>query len=139
MSDVLLVEDNEADVLLMHGALEGFETAVRLHVVTDGEQALTFLRRSGSSAGTPRPHLVLPDGNTPRQNVVEVLRELRQDAKLDALPVVFSTSATQADVTHSLEAGADGYVEKPLSLGEFLTAVEQTLRRWLPTPDGPRR
>ncbi|AFZ67159.1 response regulator [Deinococcus peraridilitoris] len=138
MFDVLLVEDNQADVLLVHEALTDFAPAVCLHVVDDGEQALAFLRRAGSFAGAPRPHLMLLDGNTPRRNAVEVLRELRGDPELVGLPVVvFSTSAAATDIERSLSAGADGYVEKPLGLGEFLTAVQDTLRSWLSAQERP--
>ena len=128
MFDVLFVEDNEADVLLLHEALNGWLPDIRVHVAYDGEEALLYLRREGA---TP-PRLVLLDGNMPRKNAVEVLGEVRADPALMNLPVlVFSNSAAAADVERSLSAGADGYVTKPLGLDDFTSVVRNLLQVWM--------
>ncbi|AFZ66861.1 response regulator [Deinococcus peraridilitoris] len=131
---LLLVEDNDADVLLIQEALAGLQEGVTLHIVHDGEEALAFLRRLGPFADCPRPHFVLLDANTPKKNALEVLGELRAEPSFQGLPVVvFSTSASPRDVMRCYEAGANAYITKPLNLDEFLSAIENTLRFWAST------
>ena len=80
--DVLLVEDDEGDVLMTREAFEHYKIRNRLHVVSDGEQALQFLHQTGPYADAPRPGLVLLDVNLPRRSGLEVLAELKQDDEL---------------------------------------------------------
>src|ERR1700760_1866807 len=80
--DVLLVEDDEGDVLMTREAFEYYKIQNRLHVVSDGEQAMQFLRREGQYADAPRPGLILLDVNLPRKSGMEVLAELKQDGDL---------------------------------------------------------
>ncbi|ACO47415.1 response regulator [Deinococcus deserti] len=131
MFNVLMVEDNAADVVLMEVALEEFRPNVTLYVVNDGVEALQFVRGEGLYADAPRPHLILLDGNTPRKSAVEVLNEVRHDAgTLDLPVVVFSSSSVPADVERSLQAGANAYLTKPVGLSEFTDAVHSTLDFW---------
>ena len=76
--DVLLVEDDPGDILMTKEAFEHYKIHNQLHVVTDGEQALDFLRRTGNYAKAPRPGLILLDLNLPRRDGLEVLAELKQ-------------------------------------------------------------
>ena len=71
--DVLLVEDDEGDILMTREAFEFHKIRNELHVVTDGEQALIFLRQTGPFADAPRPGLILLDVNLPRLSGMEVL------------------------------------------------------------------
>ena len=80
--DVLLIEDDPGDVLMTTEAFELSPVHSTLHVVSDGEQALRFLRRAGEFTGTPRPRLILLDLNLPRRNGLEVLAELKADPDL---------------------------------------------------------
>jgi CheY-like chemotaxis protein len=73
--DVLMVEDDDGDVLMTREAFEYYKIQNRLHVVSDGEQALQFLRRTGPFADAPRPGLILLDVNLPRRSGLEVLAE----------------------------------------------------------------
>lgn len=128
---VLMVEDNEADVLLMELALEHAVPDLQLHVVTTGPEALTFLNRQAPYADAPTPHLVLLDGSTPCMSAAEVLTHVRQNWSATDLPVVvFSGSSSEADLQRAMQAGANGYVTKPLGLDEYTRVLQHTLKTW---------
>jgi len=91
--DVLMVEDDEGDVFMTREAFEYYKIRNKLHVVSDGEQALQFLRRTGPYADAPRPGLILLDVNLPRRSGLEVLAELKQDPDLLVIPVVMLTTS----------------------------------------------
>ena len=124
--DVLLVEDDEGDVLMTREAFEFYKIRNPLHVVTDGEQALQFLRRTGPFSGAPRPGLILLDVNLPRLNGLEVLAELKQDQELLLIPVVMlTTSKAEEDILRSYELHANAYVSKPVDFENFVAAIRQ--------------
>jgi CheY-like chemotaxis protein len=124
--DVLLVEDDEGDVLMTREAFEFYKIRNPLHVVTDGEQALQFLRRTGPFSGAPRPGLILLDVNLPRLNGLEVLAELKQDPELLLIPVVMlTTSKAEEDILRSYELHANAYVSKPVDFENFVAAIRQ--------------
>jgi CheY-like chemotaxis protein len=124
--DVLLVEDDPGDVLLIREAFEHNKVHNTLHVVSDGEQALSFLRREGSHAEAPRPDLVLLDLNLPRKDGREVLAEVKADPQLRTIPiVVLTTSRAEEDVLRSYELHANAYVTKPVDFDRFIEVVRQ--------------
>jgi CheY-like chemotaxis protein len=124
--DVLLVEDDPGDVLMTREAFEHYKIRNVLHVVTDGEQALQFLRRTGDYAGAPRPGLILLDLNLPRLDGLEVLAELKADPVLKVIPVVIlTTSQTQQDVLRSYALHANAYVSKPVDFERFIEVIRQ--------------
>jgi CheY-like chemotaxis protein len=124
--DVLLVEDDEGDVLMTREAFEFYEIHNRLHVVTDGEQALQFVRRSGPFANAPRPGLILLDVNLPRLSGLEVLAELKQDPELAVIPVVMlTTSRAEEDILRSYRMHANANVSKPVDFEHFIAAIRQ--------------
>src|SRR2546430_16519500 len=104
--EVLLVEDNPADVRLTREVFENGDAgrSTHLNVVSDGEQAMAFLRREEHYADRPRPHPVLLDLNLPRKDGREVLEELKADVDLRQIPVVvLTTSAAESDIVRSYE------------------------------------
>ena len=124
--DVLLVEDDPGDVLMTKEAFEHYKLRNVLHVVTDGEQALKFLRRTGSYADAPRPGLILLDLNLPRLDGLEVLAELKADPVLKVIPVVIlTTSQAQQDVLRSYALHANAYVSKPVDFETFMEVIRQ--------------
>jgi CheY-like chemotaxis protein len=124
--DVLLVEDDEGDALMTREAFEFYKIHNPLHVVTDGEQALQFLRRTGAYADAPRPGLILLDVNLPRLNGLEVLAELKQDPELLLIPVVMlTTSQAEEDILRSYKLHANAYVSKPVDFENFVAAIRQ--------------
>jgi CheY-like chemotaxis protein len=124
--DVLLVEDDEGDVLMTREAFEFYKIRNVLHVVTDGEQALQFVRRTGPFADAPRPGLILLDVNLPRLSGLEVLAELKRDPALLLIPVVMlTTSQAEEDILRSYRLHANAYVSKPVDFENFVAAIRQ--------------
>lgn len=124
--DVLLVEDDEADALIIREAFEYYKIRNRLHVVTDGEAALAFLRNVPPYPDAPRPGLILLDVNLPRRDGLAVLAELKQDPALLMLPVVMLTSSrAEEDILRSYSLHANAYVSKPVDFEHFIEAIRQ--------------
>jgi len=124
--DVLLVEDDPGDILMTKEAFEHYKIHNQLHVVTDGEQALDFLRRTGNYAKAPRPGLILLDLNLPRRDGLEVLAELKQDPVLRVIPVVIlTTSQAEEDILRSYSLHANAYVSKPVDFERFIDVIRQ--------------
>jgi chemotaxis family two-component system response regulator Rcp1 len=130
--EILLVEDNAADVRLTREALKDAKVHNQLHVAADGVEAMAFLRREGRHAGAPRPDLVLLDLNLPKKDGREVLEEIKQDAGLQNIPVVIlTTSQAEEDVLRSYQLRANAYVTKPVDLERFLEVVRSIESFWL--------
>jgi CheY-like chemotaxis protein len=130
--NILLVEDNAADIRLTREALLDGKILNELYVARDGVEALDFLHRRGEFTDVPRPDLIIMDLNLPRKNGKEVLAELHTDPSLRAIPVaVLTTSAQEADIIQSYELGANCYLTKPVDLGQFLTVVHAVEDFWL--------
>ena len=124
--EVLLVEDDPGDVLMTREAFDDHKLHNTLHVVSDGEQALAFLRQEGPYADSPRPDLVLLDLNLPRKDGREVLAEIKADESLRRIPVVvLTTSEAEEDVLRSYELHANAYVSKPVDFEAFVQVVRQ--------------
>jgi CheY-like chemotaxis protein len=124
--EVLLVEDDPGDVLLIKEAFEFNKVHNNLHVVSDGEQALAYLRRQGEYSASLRPDLVLLDLNLPRKDGREVLAEAKQDEELRTIPiVVLTTSEAEEDVLKSYQLHANAYVTKPVDFERFVSIVRQ--------------
>ena len=124
--DVLLVEDDPGDVLLIKEAFADNKVRNRLHVVSDGVEAIDFLRRQGTYAEAPTPDLILLDLNLPRKDGREVLAEIKGDGDLRQIPVVvLTTSKAEEDVLRSYKLHANAYVTKPVDFDRFIDVVRQ--------------
>jgi CheY-like chemotaxis protein len=123
--NVLLVEDDPGDVLMTREAFEEYLNN-RLDVVSDGADALAYLRREGEYADAPRPDLILLDLNLPRRDGREVLAEIKADDSLRHIPViVLTTSRADEDVLRSYQLHANAYVTKPVDFDGFIEAIRQ--------------
>ena len=124
--DVLLVEDDEGDILMTREAFEFYKIRNPLHVVSDGERALQYLRQTGPFADAARPGLILLDINLPRLSGLEVLAELKADPELALIPVVMlTTSQAEEDILRSYRLHANAYVSKPVDFENFMAAIRQ--------------
>lgn len=133
-ADILLVEDNEADVDLLEAALEDIDANVTLHHVADGQAALDFLHRRDPYQDAPRPSLVLLDLNLPLCNGRDVLREVKTDPVLRVIPViVMSSSKAPSDVTSCYQLGANSFVTKPVEFEGFTRVIHSLESFWLGT------
>jgi CheY-like chemotaxis protein len=124
--EVLLVEDDPGDTLMIREAFEDNKVRNRLTCLTDGVQAIDFLRRKGEHADAVRPDLILLDLNLPRKDGREVLAEIKSDSDLSTIPVVvLTTSQAEEDVLRSYELHANAYVTKPVDFERFIDVVRQ--------------
>lgn len=130
-TDWLLVEDSPADAELMRTVLQATEFEGTLHVASDGEDALDFLRGHGPRAGAPRPSLVLLDLNLPLLDGPGVLAEIRGDEQLAAIPVVvMSSSDARGDVERGYALGSNAYICKPVDLDDYYRMVHAIVEFW---------
>ena len=138
--DILLVEDNPGDVMLVEEVLSDSKVRNRLHVVSDGEQAMEFVRRQGKHAGAPRPDLILLDLNLPKKSGREVLREVKTHPDLKTIPVVvLSSSKSDDDVVNSYELHANAYILKPVDFHQFMKVMRAIEDFWFVTVKLPPR
>jgi two-component system response regulator len=129
--EILLVEDNPADVLMTRSAFEDFNISNSLHVVEDGVEAMQYLRGESDFAGSPRPDLIMLDLNLPRKNGREVLAEIKSDPQLHTIPVVvLTTSQSEKDVLQAYDLHANCYIVKPVGFLNFVEAVKSIKSFW---------
>lgn len=130
--EILVVDDNPADVRLLQHTLSALRVPTRLHVVRDGYEALAFLRRHGPYQEAVRPDLILLDLHLPQTPGFDVLAELGEDPDLRRIPViVLTSSADERDIEQSYAAFANCYVVKPADFESFLRVMQAIERFWL--------
>jgi chemotaxis family two-component system response regulator Rcp1 len=138
--EVLLVEDSPGDVRLTREALRDANRSIRLHVATDGVEAMAFLRREGPHANDPRPDLILLDLNLPRMDGRDVLAHIKADASLKLIPtIILTTSEAEADILNSYRLQANCYLSKPVQLEAFENLVKSINLFWMTEAKLPRR
>lgn len=130
--EILLVDDNPADVDLTLEALQEAKLRNHVRVAQDGVVAMEMLRREGPHAGTPLPDLVLLDLNMPRKDGREVLKEVKEDPALKRIPiVVLTTSEAEKDVLDAYEQRANAYIVKPVNFDQFFRSIQSLEDFWL--------
>lgn len=129
--EILLVEDNEADVDLIKETLNQSKRSIHLHVTRNGEEAMAFLKRQDIYIDAPRPNLILLDLNLPKKDGREVLRETKENPDLCQIPIVILTSsAAEEDICESYQLHANCYIIKPLDFESFGKVIQQLLDFW---------
>ena len=132
--DIILIEDNPADVELTLRALKRNRISNRIIVLKDGEEALDFFFARGSYKNRPdqQPKLILLDLKLPKVDGLEVLRVLKSDPKLKMIPVVVLTSSRQeTDMVKSYQIGVNSYIVKPVEFEQFVKAIKELGLYWL--------
>lgn len=130
---ILLAEDNPADVYLIKQALAENDVDCHVNVACDGKQALAILREGATANGTT-PALILLDINLPQHDGTEILRYIRQDQRLSSVPVIiFTSSDSPADRLSATQLGAVRYIKKPSLLDEFM-AIGAVIKEVLTVP-----
>jgi len=130
--EILLVEDSPADARLTQEAFKDGKVRNNLAVVSDGVQAMAYLRREGRFADAARPDLVLLDLNLPKMDGREVLKRMKTDPGLMTIPVVIlTTSQADVDVLAAYEYHANCYIQKPVDLTRFLAVIAAIETFWL--------
>jgi two-component system, chemotaxis family, response regulator Rcp1 len=130
--EVLLVEDNPGDVRLTREAFREVNRSVRLHLASDGVEALAFLGQQGAHLRAPRPDLILLDLNLPKMNGHDVLAKIKADSSLKMIPtIVLSSSEAHADVLISYQLQANCYLRKPTQWSAFDGIVRSINTFWL--------
>ena len=129
---VLLVEDSPGDVRLTKEVFRDTNMDIRLHVASDGLEAMAFLRQKGDHANAPRPDLILLDLNLPKMDGRQVLAQIKEDANLKTIPtVILTTSESEADIVKSYQLQANCYLTKPVQLDAFEALVKSINDFWL--------
>lgn len=129
--EILLVEDNPADVRITIEAMNDSKIVNNLFVVNDGVEAINFLKKTGEYADTPKPDLILLDLNLPKKDGREVLKEIKEDPHLKRIPVVVLTiSKAEEDILKSYNLHANCYITKPVDLEQFINVVKSIEDFW---------
>jgi len=130
--EILLVEDNPADVRLTKENIKDYKVKNHLEVVENGVDAMDFLRKKGKFANKMRPDLILLDLNLPGKDGREVLAEIKVDPDLCSIPVVVLTSSeAEQDIIKAYNLHVNCYITKPVDLTEFVKVVKSIEDFWL--------
>lgn len=138
--EILLVEDNPADVRLTMETIKDYKVKNRLEVVGNGVDAMDFLRRKGKFADKKRPDLILLDLNLPGKDGREVLAEIKVDPDLSRIPVVVLTSSeAEQDIIKAYNLHVNCYITKPVGLTQFVKVVKSIEDFWLTIVKLPKK
>lgn len=140
--EILLVEDSPDDVAFLVRTFDKASLTARLHVVTDGKEALDFVFCTGSYANrnpANRPKVIFLDLKMPKVGGLEVLRRLKTDPATAMIPVVvLSSSVEERDLVESYRSGVNSYIVKPMDFDQFAHTVRMIGRYWLEMNQTPK-
>jgi chemotaxis family two-component system response regulator Rcp1 len=130
--EILLVDDNAADVRMVRDGLQEALPEARLSVAADGVEAIRFLRREGRHVKAPRPDLIILDLRLPKKSGFDVLVEIKQDPALANIPVVVqSSSEAPIDIQRAYSLHANCYITKPAGFDEFSRTMRILADFWV--------
>jgi two-component system response regulator len=141
--EVLLVEDNPADIELTLRTFRHYNLTNRIHVARDGAEALDFIFGTGAYADRTfagHPRVILLDLKLPLVDGLEVLKRIKDDSQTRTIPVVVLTSSREErDIVESYELGVNSYIVKPVDFGQFAEAIRQLGLYWAVLNQPPLR
>jgi two-component system, response regulator len=132
--EILLVEDDPADLELTMHALQSEHLCNRIQIARDGEEALDYIFRRGSFSERPQsqPKLILLDLKLPKIDGLEVLRQIKEKPETRSIPVVILTSSRQEfDMIQGYQLGTNSYIQKPVDFDRFRATIKQLGYYWL--------
>lgn len=125
--NILLIEDNEADIRLMQEVLKDHFEEVEISVARDGLKALEMLCKQENL-----PSLIILDLNLPKKDGREVLAHIKSDDMLKVIPVIILTTSESAqDIERAYKLHANCYLAKPIDLDDFIKIITQIREFWL--------
>ena len=140
--DILLIEDNPNDAELTIRALKKNHVANKVHLITDGAEALEFFFGIGKYEGrdvTSTPKVVILDLKLPKVDGLEILKRVKADERLRVIPIVVLTSSKEeCDVVESYKLGANSYIVKPVDFNKFAESIKDLGMYWLLLNEAPR-
>lgn len=129
--NILLVEDNLADIRLTEEVINQSQIISNLNVVKDGVEAINFLKKVGKYSKMTRPDLILLDLNLPKKNGLEVLKEIKQDDHLKRIPIIVLTiSAAEEDLIKAYDLHANCLINKPIDVKDFYRIMKIMEEFW---------
>jgi len=129
--EILLVEDNPANVRLTQESFKEAKLLNKLHVIDNGVEVMAFLRQEGKYADAVRPDLILLDLNIPKKNGHEILKEIKTDDALKHIPVVILTvSQDDGDIIKAYNLHANCFITKPVDFDQFIKVVRSIGKFW---------
>ncbi len=130
--NVLLIEDNPGDIRLIQESLKENKFFAELTVISDGEEAINYLKKNGSSSGYSNPDIILLDLNLPKKDGREILIEIKNNDALKTIPVVVLTSSSaEEDISRSYQNYANCFISKPVDLDNFIKVIKSIENFWL--------
>lgn len=137
--DILMMEDDIADVKLTEKSFETSGLSANLRVVSDGKEGMQYLRRQGVYTNAKRPDLILLDLNMPKMDGRQVIHEIKNDQNLKTIPVVIlTTSAEERDIALSYSEGTNCYVTKPFDFDQFQIVIRKISEFWFTVAKLPK-
>lgn len=132
--EILLVEDNPADIRLTQEAFKGLRVKHHLQVAEDGMVAMKYLSGIFNGLQGVLPDIILLDLNLPRMSGLEVLAAIKSDENMKSIPVIImSSSCSESDVSAAYRLNANCYTQKPLEIDRFFDVIENIRRFWMDT------
>ncbi len=129
---ILLIEDNPGDIRLIKESLKENKFLAELVVISNGEEAMQYLRKEGEFTNIDLPDLILLDLNLPKKDGREILSEIKHDEKLKTIPVIILTSSSEeSDILKSYQNYANCFISKPVDLDNFIKVIRSIEDFWL--------
>jgi two-component system, chemotaxis family, response regulator Rcp1 len=136
---VLLVEDNPGDVRLIQETFKENRILTELNVMSDGEEAINYLKKIGKYKNESNPDLILLDLNLPKLDGREILAEIKDEDNLRRIPVIVLTSSSaESDVYKSYDLNANCFISKPVDLDSFINVLKSIENFWFTIVKLPR-
>jgi CheY-like chemotaxis protein len=136
--EILLIEDNSGENNFTKEVFMKTAVPNKIHVITNGVDAMNFLKQEGGFQESVRPNIIFLDLNIPKKDGREILKEIKADPELKYIPIiVLTTSESEQDIKNTYEHYANAYITKPIDMDEFIKVIKSIEEYWLRTVELP--